>query len=208
MPASTVCSRWPFSSDWRSRSVICRSTHRGAGRGSRPTTGSPPARSRSRRCRPAGRAERPAAEPDRPGARAGRCAARVSAAGAGRWRRLGQRKAGYSRERGDPIRRSSLVSIPHAARACGTVPAGGFPADESYSPVLRCRRCLRRGGGSGAGRPAAPPACRATRVRGALPRAGPQPRARPALHEVGGQRLTLLTFVAGGPTGGATALPT
>src|SRR5438105_14634600 len=91
-----------------------------------------------------------------------------------------------------------------------TVPDCGLPRDESHSPVLvvggaACgaggavaagRRSRGRGFGAGA--------CPAAAVGAATGGAA----GRPPLSRSAGSRLTLLTIVAGGPTGGAIELPT
>src|SRR5256885_6658446 len=83
---------------------------------------------------------------------------------------------------------------------------GGLAADELYSPVLVV------GGVSAGGGAGAVAAGRRTRGRGFGASAGVAGAAAaaacPPLSRSGPSRLTSVTVVAGGPTGGATALPT
>src|SRR5439155_19479640 len=82
----------------------------------------------------------------------------------------------------------------------------GLRADESHSSLL-----VVGAGSAGAGDGAAA-AGRRTRGRGSgaagAGAAGAGAAARPLLSRSAGRRLTSLTVVAGGPTGGAIALPT
>ena len=84
------------------------------------------------------------------------------------------------------------------------MPDAGLPADESHSPVLVVGGVSADGGGDGAG-----VAGRRTRRFGAGGGAdGAGAAARPPFSRSAGSRLTFVTVVAGGPTGGAIALPT
>src|SRR5438067_10047277 len=87
-----------------------------------------------------------------------------------------------------------------------TVPDCGLPRDESHSPVLVVGGGAVIGASAGSGG-------RRMRGRGfgagACPADGGATAAgRPPLSRSAGSRLTLLTTVAGGPTGGAIVLPT
>src|SRR5437763_6463816 len=91
-----------------------------------------------------------------------------------------------------------------------TLPDCGLPRDESHSPVLVVGDGAACGGGVGAGA-----AGRRTRGLGfgadACGAAGAGAvtagaAARPPLSRSAGSRLTLVTVVAGGPTGGASVL--
>jgi hypothetical protein len=81
----------------------------------------------------------------------------------------------------------------------------GFRVDESYSPAL-----VVGGVSAGAvgGTGAAGAGCRGRWVRGAGAGAGCDATAAGAFSKSAGMRLTFETVVAGGPTGGATVLPT
>ena len=144
MSAWSDCRRLPFSSDWRSRSVICRSS--ASSRWSRVTTDDWVAAgsSRNRRCRRDGPSGRPAAAPAGPGFRADRC----RCSGVGCWRCAmaadGRAQGWLSRKRGDQTRSSRY--LPHASCRADCAPPR-LSRDESYCPVgsrLRRRRRRRR----------------------------------------------------------------
>src|SRR5437773_614467 len=102
------------------------------------------------------------------------------------------------------------LEFPHACRVSRLMPRGALAADESYSPVL-----VVGGVAAGSGAGAAVAAGRRTRGRGlgagaavGAGGAGVGAAARPPLSRSADSKLTFVTVVAGGPTGGATALPT
>ena len=184
---------------------------RAAGRASRPKTGSRRDRPRSPRCPPGGPWGRPGAAFAGPGVRDGRGAARASAAGAGPGRRPEPVAAlASSGEQADETNdftwNSPRLAIcrlcpgaafarmnPRASRWCWSAAAVAARAPPG--------RLAAANGECGWWSAAAGPATERSLQPGAT--AACPPRIRSA-----GSRLTLLTVVAGGPTGGATELPT
>ncbi len=192
----------PFSSDWRTRSAICRSS--ASSRWSSVTTDDWVA---------AGSSEKPAVSAGRPFGKTCRCTCwtwrssrsmRCSGVGgAWRWamaRRRHEREAALAAR---AVIRRDFTIFPHASFDASLCRQRGLRGDESYCAVGRWRRLAAGAGGAAARRLT----CRARR---GVRRLGAAARRAGAAGPSAGRRASRLTFVTlpAGPTCGATASPT